>query len=213
MDKERPCDVEVQGDLSSMAVVLCGGYGNRLRPISGDNYPKPLTPLGNQTLIDYSVKSLFEAGIGKVVFVVAYQGGKIVQHFMPQKIGMSEIVFKNQDKPDGIIKGIQLAIDERGSEKYMILLDADSVRENFNLLEALQKHVSLEAHTTLVLTTKDSGNKEYRICVDEQGVVTQIPPIPGTMNDFHESRVFTGVTICSLPALMHVIQNHQGKDS
>ena len=46
------------------ALILAGGLGTRLRPLT-DSIPKCLVPIGNRTLLDYWVECLVEAGISE----------------------------------------------------------------------------------------------------------------------------------------------------
>ena len=61
------------------AIILAAGRGIRLRPIS-DHFPKPLTKIGDKTLIEYSILALGNAGIKKVIVVIGYLGHKIREH-------------------------------------------------------------------------------------------------------------------------------------
>ncbi|MHA2363029.1 MAG: sugar phosphate nucleotidyltransferase [Candidatus Hodarchaeales archaeon] len=74
----------------SEAVVLAGGKGSRLFPLTKER-PKPLVPVGNYTMLDWNFHILARAGIKKVVLVVKYLGEQIREHI---------INFTNKYHPD-----------------------------------------------------------------------------------------------------------------
>jgi choline kinase len=78
------------------AVILAAGRGRRLRPLS-DNYPKPLTTIGDKTLIEYSIIALGNAGIKSVLVVIGYLGEKIREHLGDDYAGVSIEYVSNND--------------------------------------------------------------------------------------------------------------------
>ncbi|WP_265446778.1 nucleotidyltransferase family protein [Flexivirga meconopsidis] len=54
------------------AVVLAGGVGSRMRPLT-DNRPKPLLPLGREPLIGYQLRRLAAVGVRRVVIATGYR--------------------------------------------------------------------------------------------------------------------------------------------
>jgi mannose-1-phosphate guanylyltransferase len=51
------------------AIVLCAGFGTRLRPLT-DELPKPLVPVGDRSILEHVLQSLQAAGFGEVVINV-----------------------------------------------------------------------------------------------------------------------------------------------
>ncbi len=82
----RVADVALQssllrdGDLPVSAVVMAGGRGTRLRPLTED-VPKPMLPVGDQPLLERIVRRLRQAGIRQVVLTTHYKPEQIVDHF------------------------------------------------------------------------------------------------------------------------------------
>lgn len=58
------------------ALILAGGIGNRLRPLT-DDIPKSLVPVGNRTILGRIMDSLMENGISKMVFLLGCQAEMI----------------------------------------------------------------------------------------------------------------------------------------
>ena len=62
------------------AVLMAGGRGERLRPLT-DNRPKPLLPVGGKPIIDYNVDELERCGVRNIFVTVNYLADQIVEHF------------------------------------------------------------------------------------------------------------------------------------
>jgi len=62
------------------AVILAGGRGTRLRPLT-DRLPKPMVPVGGRPFIEYVVEMLREAGIEEVLFLLGYLPEPVMDYF------------------------------------------------------------------------------------------------------------------------------------
>ena len=67
------------------AIVLAGGIGSRLRPLT-NAIPKPIVPVANNPMIDYNLELLRNAGIkGKIVIITKYLDEEIRTYFKISK--------------------------------------------------------------------------------------------------------------------------------
>ena len=66
------------------AVLMAGGRGERLRPLTIDT-PKPLLKVGGKPIIDYNVESLMRYGVGDIYVTVNYLKEQIIGHFSNSK--------------------------------------------------------------------------------------------------------------------------------
>ena len=62
------------------AVLMAGGKGERLRPLT-ENLPKPLLPVAGKPIIDYNIEELESCGIKKIYVTINYLGEKIEDYF------------------------------------------------------------------------------------------------------------------------------------
>lgn len=62
------------------AVLMAGGRGERLRPLT-DELPKPLLPVAGKAIIDYNVEELETCGVKKIYVTVNYLADKLRSHF------------------------------------------------------------------------------------------------------------------------------------
>jgi MurNAc alpha-1-phosphate uridylyltransferase len=100
-------------------MVLAAGLGKRMRPIT-DTIPKPLVKVAGQTLLDWGLDSLAEAGVGKAVVNVHYFPEQIAAHVAPRlspRIVLSDESAGLLDSAGGIVK----ALPELGQEPFFIL--------------------------------------------------------------------------------------------
>ncbi len=65
------------------AVILCGGRGERLRPLS-DNVPKPLLPVNGRPMLDYLLEHLSRSGTREFVLCVGYKA-EMFERFVLQR--------------------------------------------------------------------------------------------------------------------------------
>ena len=69
------------------AVLMAGGKGERLRPLT-EKTPKPLLPVGGKAIIDHNIDRLIHYGIKHINVTVNYLGEQLVQHFNEPKRGV-----------------------------------------------------------------------------------------------------------------------------
>lgn len=62
------------------AVILAGGRGERLRPIT-DTIPKPMVSINGRPFLEYLVELLKDNGISEIVMLLGYLPNKIIEHF------------------------------------------------------------------------------------------------------------------------------------
>ena len=66
------------------AVLMAGGKGERLRPLT-EKTPKPLLPVGGKAIIDHNIDRLLSYGIKNINVTVNYLGEQLEEHFMEPK--------------------------------------------------------------------------------------------------------------------------------
>lgn len=62
------------------AVLMAGGKGERLRPLT-ETTPKPLLQIGNKAIIDHNVDRLISYGVNHISVTVNYLKEQIIEHF------------------------------------------------------------------------------------------------------------------------------------
>ena len=153
------------------AVILAGGEGIRLRPLT-DGVPKPMVLVNNRPFLEYLIEMLKENGIDEVVLLLGYLPEKITQHFGDGSnfgIGIEYSIGEVSDKTGTRIKNAEPILDD-----IFLLMYCDNYWPlNLNrLLEFYIEHKTLAS--TTVYTNKD-GKGEYgaenNTYVDDDGYV------------------------------------------
>ena len=62
------------------ALILAGGQGERLRPLT-DNLPKPMVPVGGKPILERQIERLRAIGVSDVGFLAGYRWEAIKDHF------------------------------------------------------------------------------------------------------------------------------------
>jgi dTDP-glucose pyrophosphorylase/CBS domain-containing protein len=89
------------------ALIMAGGFGVRLRPLT-DCLPKPMLPIGGKPLLEIIINRLRKAGIRKVFISIHYLAEKIVDHFgTGEDFGVS-ISYIREETPLGTAGAIGL---------------------------------------------------------------------------------------------------------
>jgi dTDP-glucose pyrophosphorylase len=85
-EEQRVCDLAVlhellkQSELPVTGVIMAGGYGKRLMPLT-ESVPKPMLPVNGRPLLERILDKLRQAGIQSVSVTTHYLSESIVQHF------------------------------------------------------------------------------------------------------------------------------------
>ncbi len=89
------------------AVIMAGGLGMRLRPLT-ETMPKPMLPIGDRPLMERTVEKLRHAGIRQVSIATCYMGEKIVEHFGDGHTFGVDLSYVAEDFPRGTAGALAL---------------------------------------------------------------------------------------------------------
>jgi dTDP-glucose pyrophosphorylase/CBS domain-containing protein len=102
----RVVDIVILADLmpkaapALQAVVMAGGFGTRLRPLT-DSMPKPMLPVGDRPLLERIIYQIQRAGVRRVSVTTHYQPERIVEHFGDGSAFGVEMSYVHEEKPLG----------------------------------------------------------------------------------------------------------------
>ncbi len=88
------------------AVLMAGGKGERLRPLT-EKVPKPLLPVGEKAIIDYNVDNLIDFGVEDIFVTINYLGEQIEEHFKEKRVGVQIQCIKEKEY-SGTISSVKL---------------------------------------------------------------------------------------------------------
>ena len=123
------------------AIILAGGRGKRLRPIT-DYVPKPLIPIKNIPIIEWQIKYLKNFGISEVIICSGYKTEMIENYLGNKKLGI-KITFSVENTPLGTGGAIKKA-GKKINQKSFIVINGDIIT-NIDLKKLLKKENSIAA--------------------------------------------------------------------
>jgi NDP-sugar pyrophosphorylase family protein len=130
------------------AVILAGGEGTRLRPLTLST-PKPVVPIVDRPLLRHQLDLLARAGVHEVVFSVAYRPERVEAVFGDGRGLGLRIRYLVEDTPlgtGGAVKNAEALLDER-----TIVLNGD-ILTDVDLGAIVEAHVRERASATILLT-------------------------------------------------------------
>jgi len=152
------------------AVVLAGGFGTRLRPLSCTR-PKLLFPVGNKPLLDWTIGKLAEIGTQEVVLAVNYMVDALVQHYRKSKhkpkisflrdipISDTRAPFQRPLGTGGPIKSAERLI---GRREPFLVLNGD-ILTNLDYAQLMKKHRTNNKATATIALYRVKDPSRYGV--------------------------------------------------
>ena len=129
------------------AVILAGGLGTRLRPLT-INKPKPMLPIGERPILEHLIDWTKKGGVKSIVLCVSYLRKSIQDYFEDgNKFGV-KIEYAISKKP--LATAGQLKTAEKFIEDDFVCLYGDSIF-NFSLRNMIKEHSTKKAFVTMGL--------------------------------------------------------------
>ena len=89
------------------AVVMAGGRGRRLRPLT-ERCPKPMLPVGDRPILEVNIRRLVAFGIEDIYISVNYLREQIKDHFGDGSAFGCRIQYITEDEPRGTMGALSL---------------------------------------------------------------------------------------------------------
>lgn len=132
------------------AVIMAGGFGERLRPLTED-LPKPMLPVGGRPLIELIIQQLRRAGIYQVNLTTHYKSEAIEHHLGDGRQLGVEIRYVDEDQPLGTAGSLSLLAQ---SYDPLLVINGDILtRVDFRAM--LDFHLEQQADMTVAVRQFD----------------------------------------------------------
>jgi len=126
------------------AVIMAGGFGKRLLPLT-ERVPKPMLPVGDHPLLERTIERLQRSGIRDVSLATHYLSESIVQHFGDGAGFGVRIRYSNEDQPLGTAGGLKLLPRPEGT---LLVINGD-ILTGVSFREMLSYHRQHSAEITV----------------------------------------------------------------
>jgi len=178
------------------AVVMAGGFGTRLRPLTA-NIPKPMTPLLNKPIIEHIIALLKAHNITDLIFILYHQADIIKDYF---KDGKKFGININYVKPaaDYGTAGAVYCGFEHINDRFIII--SGDVVTDFNLTHAVNFHIKKKSMATLVLTRAKNPLQFGIVLTDKESRITKFFEKPSWSEVFSDT-INTGIYVMEKEAL------------
>src|SRR5579884_577626 len=173
------------------AVVMAGGEGSRLRPLT-INRPKPMVPIVNKPVMEHVLDLLRRHGITDVVVTVQYLASVIQDYFADgSHLGMN-ISYSVEETPLGTAGSVKLA-EELLRDDTFLVISGDALTD-FDLTKIVANHKANKAKATLTLYHVPNPLEYGVVIVDDEGRIRQFLEKPGWGEVFSDT-VNTGIYV------------------
>ena len=152
------------------AIIVAGGRGERLRPLT-DNKPKPMVEVAGKPILLHTVELLKDAGIKEYIFALCYLPDVVKDFFGDgKKFGISiKYTLEDPEKPLGTAGAIK-ASEEHIDDSFIVTY-ADILRD-LNVKKMIAQHKDTNAFTTINAYRRKGREAKSLIHFEEDRHVT-----------------------------------------
>lgn len=137
------------------AVILAGGLGTRLRPLTLE-IPKPLVPVQGKTLTEQVIDKLKEAGVKKIYLSIGYKAKQIQEYFSDKELGVeiNYLIEKERLGTGGWLKLLSREQIDQDFSQDFIVVNGDNLFD-LDWGKMYADHKKTDALITIALTKVD----------------------------------------------------------
>src|ERR1041385_8836728 len=150
--RDRLCRLRVESDQAMRAVVMAGGEGTRLRPLTS-NQPKPMVPIVGKPGREHILELLRTHGFEEVVVTVAFLPQAIRSYFGDGSALGLDIQYSVEEVPLGTAGSVRLGADKLDDTTLIISGDALC---DIDLTRLLEFHKEKGAAVTIGLKSVEN---------------------------------------------------------
>ncbi len=188
------------------AVIMAGGFGTRLRPLTM-TIPKPMVSVLNVPMVEHIINLLKRHDINDLVTLLYFQPESITNYFddgSKWDVTMNYVHAQADYGTAGAVKNAYKSLNER-----FIIISGD-VLTDFDLTAALNFHIEKKSKATLLLTRVTAPLQYGIVMTDKDGKITRFLEKPSWGQVFSDT-INTGIYILE-PEVLDLIPYQQDFD-
>jgi len=162
------------------AVVLVGGFGTRLRPLT-NSVPKPMLPVVHVPIIERLVTNLARGGITDVTLGLGFRPEPFVEAFPDSTCAGVALRYAVEPEPFDTAGAIRFAADEAGIDDTFVVANGD-ILTDLDVGALVEFHRAHQAQATIHLIPVEDPSSFGVVALDDAGRVERFveKPAPGT---------------------------------
>ena len=178
------------------AIVLVGGFGTRLRPLTLTT-PKQMLPVVDTTMLEHVIGGLGAHGVDEVVLSLGYKEDVFREAYPDGECAGVALTYAVEPEPLDTAGAVRFAAEWAGINETFIVVNGD-VFTDLDVSEVWNRHHEVGAEGTIALTPVDDPSRYGVVPTDPDGKVLGFveKPAPGTRRRPTGS---TPVRTCSSP--------------
>lgn len=188
------------------AIVMAGGEGTRLRPLTCGT-PKPMVPLLDRPMLDYVIEHLLRFGITEMALTLGYQPAVITGYFEDHAPKGAAIEYYIEDRPLGTAGSVKNAAPFADGTLFIVSGDALT---DIDMAQAAQAHRRSGAQATIVLKRMGNPSGYGVVITDADGFVERFVEKPGWEDVFSDT-INTGLYVLE-PEVLELVPPGQPFD-
>jgi len=189
------------------AVVLAGGSGSRLRPLTVER-PKPMVPVVNKPVMSHLRDLLLHHGFCELVVTLHYMASMIQEYFGDGSDFQMKIDYSIENVPLGTAGSVKNAAQFLDGETFLVV-SGDAVTD-FDLNAVVEYHRSKNALVTQVLYRVPNPLEYGIVIIDEDGRIQQFLEKP-SWGEVISDTINTGIYVLE-PEVLDFIPHNQPFD-
>jgi mannose-1-phosphate guanylyltransferase/phosphomannomutase len=167
------------------AIIVAGGKGERLRPLT-DTLPKPMIEVAGKPILEHIINLFKKNGITDLIISVCYLPEKITKYFgNGENFGVNiEYVYEKEDSPLGTAGNIAAARDLINST--FVVTYADILRD-LNIVDMVKIHENKKGIATLNIYKREGEDPKSMVLYDQNNKITRFierPSLSEAKKDF-----------------------------
>ncbi len=174
------------------AILLVGGQGTRLRPLT-INTPKPMLPVAGVPFTEHQIARAREAGVTRIILGTSYRAEVFREHFGDGADLGVELIYAVEDQPMGTGGAIRHVVEHlhSGPDDPVLVFNGD-VLSGVDLTHLLAVHEVSSAAVTLYLTRVADPRAFGLVPTDADGRVTAFLEKPTTPEEIVTDQINAG---------------------
>ncbi len=162
------------------AVVLVGGEGTRLRPLTYE-IPKQMLPVVERPMIVRVLEWLATHGVDRAVLSLGYRPDAFLQAFPENRVAGVALAYAVEPEPLDTAGAVRFAAEHAGVDDTFLVLNGD-VLTDFDASALVEFHRSRDALASIALTPVTDPSAFGVVPTDERGQVTAFIEKPARAN-------------------------------